>query len=662
MQNNNRNKISRFVIIAIVTIILGLGICFAIVFLVGHITSKNLQPDDVILVTNNQYEGLDENTKKDTNNEDIENEEDNNEEIKEESDDSDSEDNAANNINNKHYDSYEEAYKDYLSSKENFADILSRNHSFNGMAYEPLFIGGFTLFDIDQDKIPELLILGQRVSENDLDYCLEEKIFIYTYNEDKKTLDYVNEFVSSGTSMDSFEYYADKIEGNFLSDVAGKYDLPAGIDKDGNLIIFVSSFDVYTSLRIDKVVNYKAEDYMDCVDIIFTADVCESYENENEYDYSEEGDRTEAEEVLKSMTPLVFFDINEENINLYIKGSYSNIMDGYTVGDVKKTLLNNIKKCRYILENDLDIDGYISKNNYVAYNIENLVQFDTYKSKYFFYTSFWSSKENDYTKMISSESNKISKVLDLDYDGNTEAIVCEILDEGNTETLNVDIIDDYYLVSKAFFIDEDKNVTEIEELKNIYILNKQCYSFKDKNGYITLNGYEGVTPKGYIFTAKDNALFCVTNRLPSVGHKFFISENEIEWIDKLYAQGIELDKNTPIIESIKNGAGIACYSKYHFNFNSNGLEINIIDCGSDAAQINNIAPFDESKYLSFDATEYILSENELFVTYARIDDNMVWFKTDIYYLCNGKWYFIRTDNSIYLDDPINIQSNMKLLN
>ena len=56
------------------------------------------------------------------------------------------------------------------------------------------------------------------------------------------------------------------------------------------------------------------------------------------------GDRTEAEEVLKSMTPLVFFDINEENINLYIKGSYSNIMDGYTVGDVKKTLLNNIKK------------------------------------------------------------------------------------------------------------------------------------------------------------------------------------------------------------------------------------------------------------------------------------------------------------------------------
>ena len=117
-----------------------------------------------------------------------------------------------------------------------------------------------------------------------------------------------------------------------------------------------------------------------------------------------------------------------------------------------------------------------------------------------------------------------------------------------------------------------------------------------------------------------------------------------------------------MIESIKNGAGIACYSKYHFNFNSNGLEINIIDYGSDAAQINNIAPFDESKYLSFDATEYILSENELFVTYARINDNAVWFKTDIYYLCNGKWYFIRTDNSIYLDDPINIQSNMKLLN
>ena len=114
--------------------------------------------------------------------------------------------------------------------------------------------------------------------------------------------------------MDSFEYYMDKIEGNFLSDVAGKYDLPAGIDKDGDLIIFVSSFDVYTSLRIDKVVNYKAEDYMDCVDSIFTADVCKSYENENEYDYSEEGDRTEAEEVLKSMTPLVFFDINEENI------------------------------------------------------------------------------------------------------------------------------------------------------------------------------------------------------------------------------------------------------------------------------------------------------------------------------------------------------------
>lgn len=84
--------------------------------------------------------------------------------------------------------------------------------------------------------------------------------------------------------------------------------------------------------------------------------------------------------------------------------------------------------------------------------------------------------------------------------------------------------------------------------------------------------------------------------------------------------------------------------------------------GFNAATINLLAPFDESKYLSYDDVEYILSNNELFVTYATIDDNEVYFKTDIYYLCNGKWYFIRTDNSLYLDDPIDLQSDMKILN
>ena len=410
------------------------------------------------------------------------------------------------------------------------------------------------------------------------------------------------------------------------------------------------------------MVDFKADNYSDCVVSIFTADVCESFENDGEYDYSEEGDRDEAEKLLNSMTPLVFFDINEKNIDSYINSSFSNIMDGYTAGDVKKSLLENIIKCRYILENDLDIDGYISNNNYVAYNIENLVQFNTYDNKYYMYTVFWSTNENDYTDMIDSENDKISKVLDLDYDGKTEAVVCEILEQGNTETLNVDIIDDYYLVSKAYFIDEDNNITEIEELNNIYILNKQCYLFKDNNGYITLNGYEGVSPVGYIFTAKDNDLYCVTNNLPSIGHKFFISANEVEWTEKLYAQGIELDNDTSIIESIKNIEGTACYSKYHFEINGYGLEFNITDCGSDASAINNIAPFDDSNYLSYDNVEYILSNNELFVLCATIGDYGVYFTTDIYYLCNGTWYFIRTDNSLYLDDPINLQTSIEFLN
>lgn len=372
--NNNGNKKSRLIIIAIVTIILGLGISYGIVFLVGHITSKNLQPDAVNLVTNEQYEDYVPNTKKDIIDEKIENTEEANEEIKEESNDSDSENETATNINNNHYESYEEAYKDFLSNKENFVDILSSNHSFNEMAYEPLFISGFTLFDVDKDGIPELLLLGQPKSEYDLDYSLEEKIFIYTYNEDDKTLDHVNDYVSNGTSMYSYEYYADKIEGNFLSDVAGKYNLVASTDKDGNLIIFVHNSDVITSLSIDKVVNYKAENFRDSLDTIFTAEICESYENDNEYDYREEGDRAEAEKILKSMTPLVFFDITDENIDSYIKGSYSNIMEGYTVGDVKKSLLDNIKKNRYILENDLDIDGYVINDNYMVYNIDNLVQ------------------------------------------------------------------------------------------------------------------------------------------------------------------------------------------------------------------------------------------------------------------------------------------------
>jgi len=290
------------------------------------------------------------------------------EEIEETEEDTESETVSENEVVEKKYENWEAAYTAFLSDNANFEEWLYANHSFSEMAWEMTVITGFTIFDVDNDGTPELLINAQ---STDI-YMLNQLIGVYAYNDETGDVEYVMDFSSSTLLAGSIEAggYDEEMASSFMVTVADNYNLVAGFDADGQMIVFNKIKDAMDCFSIDRVVNLYGASGNERLEVVYSEDY--DFYNESLYTY---GDREEAEKVISEYTPFMFFEINSNNISKYISEKYADtdIYD-YTVQEVIDFLKEKEDYYTTLDKSDIEVDGNVMDMLSLGYNIEYLMQ------------------------------------------------------------------------------------------------------------------------------------------------------------------------------------------------------------------------------------------------------------------------------------------------
>lgn len=261
------------------------------------------------------------------------------------------------------YDNWVSAYSTFLSDKSNFYKWLSKGNSIHEMACQPLFITGFTILDLDADNIPELVVLAQNGDEYYYGYY-DQKLIIYSYDDVLGDVRQITEVTSEGSGKNT---NAGPI--SFLYDT---YDCIAGIDTDGALIVFNEWGDICSGWDVRKVNIHETGG--DRFEIIYE----EYYDNLvdiNDTEFIVEGDAVEATRILNDYTPIMFFDITDENIRNYIVSDYKNLgLLNYSREEVVDFLKNKVDAYHSFDKSGLQIDGEIDST--IKYNYEYLMQWD----------------------------------------------------------------------------------------------------------------------------------------------------------------------------------------------------------------------------------------------------------------------------------------------
>lgn len=264
------------------------------------------------------------------------------------------------------YDNWIESYSAFLLDKSNFEEWLSSGSSYSEQAFEPSHITGFTFVDLDKDDIPELVVLAQPSWESSKYSIAYEQLLIYSFDEEKGDTYFVTNIRSTGYVKD-FQILNEN-ESIMLCD---SYDCVAGMDGEGNLIVFSNWGDVSYGWCLFKVDihNEGGNRYTN----IYTEDF--NY-GTNEKDY-ENGDSEEARKILNEYTPIMFFDITTENIDKYIVENYKELgMLNYSREEVVDYLTKKNEEFDKIDTSNIQIDGLIE--NRIAYNIDYLMQWNIY--------------------------------------------------------------------------------------------------------------------------------------------------------------------------------------------------------------------------------------------------------------------------------------------
>ena len=290
------------------------------------------------------------------------------EEIEETEEDTESETVSENEAVEKKYENWEAAYTAFLSDNANFEEWLYANHSFSEMAWEMTVITGFTIFDVDNDGTPELLINAQ---STDI-YMLNQLIGVYAYNDETGDVEYVMDFSSSTLLAGSIEAggYDEEMASSFMVTVADNYNLVAGFDADGQMIVFNKIKDAMECFSVDRVINLYGASGNERLEVVYSEDY--DFYNESLFTY---GDREEAEKVISEYTPFMFFEINSNNISKYISENYADtdIYD-YTVQEVIDFLKEKEDYYTTLDKSDIEVDGNVMDMLSLGYNIEYLMQ------------------------------------------------------------------------------------------------------------------------------------------------------------------------------------------------------------------------------------------------------------------------------------------------
>ena len=107
--------------------------------------------------------------------------------------------------------------------------------------------------------------------------------------------------------------YDEEMASSFMVTVADNYNLVAGFDADGQMIVFNKIKDAMECFSVDRVINPYGASGNERLEVVYSEDY--DFYNESLFTY---GDREEAEKVISEYTPFMFFEINSNNISKYI--------------------------------------------------------------------------------------------------------------------------------------------------------------------------------------------------------------------------------------------------------------------------------------------------------------------------------------------------------
>lgn len=223
------------------------------------------------------------------------------------------------------------AYSKFLKDPVNMCEILTeQSHSPYGNA-QPGMVYGFALRDFNEDKIPELVIdFGQPALP------LMQKIYIYSYSESDGRVrqmfkmpegangGYGLKYLKENMNESYIQQYNEELEATIAqnSDYAEsllnvKYQGPHMVGTYGRYLVAFDEGveeDTYKTLKWYDFVEDNMQSYTEML-----ADM------DDYLDYTtDESCEDDPEEVLNNFRPILFYDINDENIEKIISADYWN--------------------------------------------------------------------------------------------------------------------------------------------------------------------------------------------------------------------------------------------------------------------------------------------------------------------------------------------------
>lgn len=245
-------------------------------------------------------------------------------------------------------------------------------------------------------------------------------------------------------------------------------------------------------------------------------------------------------------------------------------------------------------------------------------------------------EENDYSKAITESIEDGCKlasfVVDMDADEKSEAFVIEGYEEG-PDTLDYDESIEYWYVQKLWFVDENCNVSEIEDYKGSHIATTQQILENDENSFVIINGYIGVDGIGNVYSVSDDSLKIVTPELRMYGQKKFSGSNELIWYAEDYRAFYPItDGCTPL----EVGGSGRCYLPYHLKLDNGEFKL----YGAKEVSVDDvkaIADIDFGEEIDLSTAQFILRDNnELDVNYFDKDKYDYNFHCAIYFINKNK--------------------------
>ena len=243
-----------------------------------------------------------------------------------------------------------EAYQVFLQDKSNQNELLKAywDNGFEAVEDTQKKVFGFTLFDIDSDGIPELLmekVIQDSASETYKGY--QGYIFIYKYTPESNTVKECLELRVGGTECndmgEEFDEFYTRNHGNGLLKEATIY--PLGYYPADNFLICVN-YDEIERIKGDlssEVLYYERyEEEM-------TSDDDSPYVTYEYTDY-EQGDISDYNYFKENYKPLWFYEISNENINM-IGTNYKDVFYDYNEKECLNDFLKRLSLCNELWGN-----------------------------------------------------------------------------------------------------------------------------------------------------------------------------------------------------------------------------------------------------------------------------------------------------------------------